>query len=173
MIIDNFLGTTANQRLLELIEQSANVFTPGEISGHGNTAVNVDFKRNKNIWLDLFDSEIVHIFQNRLFNFNAVDPQLEHKNKSYAVLLSQYLPGDYYNWHTDLGGSVTWSYICHPEPVAGGQLVLSTAVYDQAPTEVLPVESVNDRLVIFPAKYQHQVTTVESGCRYSIQLFFR
>ena len=83
MVVDNFLGTAANRRLLALIEQSADVFAPGEISNHGSIAVDVDFKRNKNIWRDLFESEIVHMFQNRLFNFNAIDPLLDHKNKSY------------------------------------------------------------------------------------------
>jgi Rps23 Pro-64 3,4-dihydroxylase Tpa1-like proline 4-hydroxylase len=174
MIIDNFLGPAANQRVLELIDQMGFDFIPGEISlDTGANAVVADFKRNNNIWLDQFDSEIVHAFQNRLFDVGVVDPELDHKNKSYAVLLSQYLPGDYYNWHTDLGGSVTWSYVCHPEPVAGGQLVLSTALYNQEPQETMPIDSVNDRLIIFPAQYQHQVTAVESGCRYSVQLFFR
>jgi Rps23 Pro-64 3,4-dihydroxylase Tpa1-like proline 4-hydroxylase len=173
MIIDNFLGTAANQRLLSLIDQCTNAFAPGQIANNGNIAVDLDYKRNKNIWLDLFESEIVHIFQNRLFNFKPTDTLLDHSNKSYEVLLSQYLPGDYYNWHTDLGGSVTWSYVCHPEPVAGGQLVLSTAQHDQVPTETIPIDSVNDRLIVFPAQYQHQVTAVESGCRYSVQLFFR
>ena len=173
MVVDNFLGTAANRRLLALIEQSADVFAPGEISNHGSIAVDVDFKRNKNIWLDLFESEIVHMFQNRLFNSNAIDPILDHKNKSYEVLLSQYLSGDYYGWHTDLGGHVTWSYVCQPDVVTGGSLELSTALYDQEPAEVLSVKSVNDRLVVFPAQYKHRVTAVESGCRYSVQLFFR
>ena len=174
MVVDNFLGIPANSRVLESIKQLDNLSAGELIVTNGNIAVDLKYKRNSNLWLDLFESNIVHKFQNRMFTVSVTEPELDHSNKSYTVLLSQYLAGDYYDWHTDVGGHVTWSYVCLPtEKIQGGQLQLSTALHDQDPQEITAIDAVNDRLVIFPAQYQHRVTTIESGCRYSIQLFFR
>jgi Rps23 Pro-64 3,4-dihydroxylase Tpa1-like proline 4-hydroxylase len=100
----------------------------------------------------------------------------------HEVLLSQYVDGDFYEWHTDLGGLVTWNYFAFTEPKQfnGGEFCLSDALIDEKIIKNFKeIDPQNDRLVIFPAKYQHQVKQIQSqwtepmANRYTVQVFFR
>lgn len=183
VVVDKFLGTKLNQQILQTIENHLPQFASGEIQNNkGTSEVNTKYKRNGNIWLDSFNSDIVSIFRNYFFRFDIKHPELNHTNKMHEVLLSQYVDGDFYEWHTDLGGSVTWNYFAFQEPkqFSGGEFCLSNAVNDSTVREnVATIEPRNDRLIIFPAKYQHQVNKVQALWtepmfnRYTIQVFFR
>jgi Rps23 Pro-64 3,4-dihydroxylase Tpa1-like proline 4-hydroxylase len=175
IVIDNFLGAKTNQHVLGLIQAQLPKIEPGQVqTNSGSIEVADQFKRNGNHWLDPFDSEIANIVRNNFFKFNIVE-ELNHNKRSHNILLSRYVDGDFYNWHTDLGGVCTWNYFVIPEPkqFTGGDFVLSNALAGTDPVDTKTIEPVNDRLVIFPAQYQHQVTpVVGAGARYSIQVFF-
>jgi len=183
IIIDQFLGQGSNKQILDAIENHLPQFSAGKIQLHGNDEINTNYKRNGNIWLDSFDSAIVNIFRNHFFSFNIIkNPELDHTNKMHEVLLSQYVDGDFYEWHTDLGGAVTWNYFAFAEPKQfnGGEFCLSDALIDEKIIKnVKEIDPQNDRLVIFPAKYQHQVKQIQSqwtepmANRYTVQVFFR
>jgi Rps23 Pro-64 3,4-dihydroxylase Tpa1-like proline 4-hydroxylase len=174
IVVDDFLGARTNQHVLDLIEQQLPQIKPGQVQINSSIEVADQFKRNGNCWLDPFDSEIANIFRNNFFKFDVVE-ELNHNKRSHNILLSRYVDGDFYNWHTDLGGFCTWNYfaISQPKQFAGGDFVLSNAPADGIPSDTKTIELVNDRLVIFPAQYQHRVTpVVGAGARYSIQVFF-
>ena len=175
IVIDDFLGDRTNQHVLDLIQAQLPQIEPGQMqTDTGSIEVADQFKRNGNSWLDPFDSEIANIFRNNFFKFNVAE-ELNHNKRGHNILLSRYVDGDFYNWHTDIGGFCTWNYFAIPEPkqFAGGDFVLSNAPADGVPADTKTIESVNDRLVIFPAQYQHRVTpVVGAGTRYSVQVFF-
>jgi hypothetical protein len=183
VVVDDFLTASEHNQLLGLIEKSLFVLTPGQIhTPGGDCKVVADFKRNGNAWLDSFDSDIVNIFRNNFFKVPTVTQELDCTNRMHEVLLSRYVAGDFYNWHTDLGGHCTWNYFIFQEPkqFRGGDFVISDAVVDaQIRSNTKTIECVNNRLVIFPAGYQHSVTPVVGefldplSSRYSIQVFFR
>lgn len=183
IIVDNFLSTQENLSVLEYIEKYLPVFAHGTVTNPaGRQEYNLDYKRNGNIWLDPFDCDIVNLFRNHMFDIQTDIEDLDHTNKQHEILLSQYVSGDYYNWHADLGGHCTWNYFAYKEPkgFVGGDFMLSDSTVGNAtPTKYTTIECVNNRLVIFPAKYQHAVTQVEGqfldfmNSRYSIQFFFR
>jgi Rps23 Pro-64 3,4-dihydroxylase Tpa1-like proline 4-hydroxylase len=175
IIIDEFLGVKTNQHVLKLIQAQLPQITPGQAhTDSGSIEVADQFKRNGNNWLDPFDSEIANIFRNSFFKFEVAE-ELDHNKRSHNMLLSRYVDGDFYNWHTDLGGFCTWNYFAIPTPkqFTGGDFVLSNALAGTDPVDTKVIEPVNDRLIIFPAQYQHRVTpVVGAGVRYSIQIFF-
>jgi Rps23 Pro-64 3,4-dihydroxylase Tpa1-like proline 4-hydroxylase len=175
IVIDEFLGVNTNQHVLNLIQKQLPQLEPGQVqTNNGSIEVADQFKRNGNQWLDPFDSEIVNIFRNNFFKFDIAE-ELNHNKRSHNILLSRYIDGDFYNWHTDLGGFCTWNYFAIPEPkqFTGGDFVLSNALEDANPIDTTVIEPVNDRLIIFPAQYRHKVTPiVGAGTRYSIQVFF-
>jgi hypothetical protein len=183
VVIDNFFGSKVNQTILQLIEDHLPQFSAGEVQNNGNIELNTKYKRNGNLWLDSFDSSIVNFFRNNFFNFSIRNNELNHANRMHEVLLSQYVNGDFYDWHTDLGGSVTWNYFIFKEPrqFNGGEFCLSDAlIYETINNRtVKEIDLLNDRLVIFPAKYQHKVKQVQSiwaqpmSNRFTIQVFFR
>jgi hypothetical protein len=181
VVIDNFLGTANNQRLLTAIECVRDDMNLGTVNHSGIEQVD-DLKRNRNLWLDPFDETIAGFFKNYIFQINVDHPELDHlqingQSRAYSILLSKYTNKDYYDWHTDLNGHCTWNYFCYREPrkFVGGDFLLSDCLHDA--TEFLQteiIECVNDRLIIFPAKYQHSVSQMNTdvGERYSIQIFF-
>lgn len=174
-IIDNFLGKDINQRIFDLIQQELPRFEQGQIqTNNGSIEVVEQFKRNANQWLDPFESEIVQLIRTNFFKFD-VQPELNHNERSHNMLLSRYVDGDFYNWHTDLGGHCTWNYFvaADPKDFTGGDFILSDARADEDPVTNTTIEPINDRLVIFPAQYKHCVTPIVGpGIRYSIQVFF-
>ena len=175
IVVDEFLGAKTNQHVLDLIQAQLPQIEPGQAhTDSGSIEVADQFKRNGNSWLDPFDCEIADILRNNFFKFDVAE-ELDHNKRSHNILLSRYIDGDFYNWHTDLGGYCTWNYFVIPEPkqFAGGDFVLSNALAKQDPLDVKVIEPVNDRLIIFPAQYQHRVTPiVGAGTRYSVQVFF-
>lgn len=183
IIVDNFLSTRENLEVLEYIEEHLTAFAHGTVTNPtGQQEYNLDYKRNGNIWLDPFDCKVVDLFRNHMFDIQTDIEELDHTNKQHEILLSQYVSGDYYNWHTDLGGHCTWNYFAYKEPkgFVGGNFMLSNSLLDNTtPTTYTTIECLNNRLVIFPAKYQHAVSPVEGSfvdfmnLRYSIQIFFR
>lgn len=183
IIVDNFLSTRENLQVLEYIEEHLTAFAHGTVTNPaGEQEHNLDYKRNGNIWLDLFECDIVNLFRNHMFDIQTDIEELDHTNRPHEILLSQYMSGDYYNWHTDLGGHCTWNYFAYKEPkgFVGGDFMLSNRTVDNlTPTTYTTIECLNNRLVIFPAVYQHAVGTVQGtfvdfmNLRYSIQIFFR
>jgi hypothetical protein len=183
IIVDNFLSTKENTQVLEYIEQRLSSFSDGTVTNPaGRQEYNLDYKRNGNIWLDPFECNIVDMFRNHMYDIQTDVEQLDHTNRQHEVLLSQYVTGDYYNWHTDLDGHCTWNYFAYKEPrrFSGGDFLLSDQIVDgNTPTNYKTINCMNNRLVIFPAKYQHSVTPVSGPfvdfmhLRYSVQIFFR
>ena len=183
IIVDNFLGSNQYKEILSCIEETLPQFTAGQVfTPAGEQAVVNNFKRNGNIWLDPFDSRIVQVLRNNFFAFRTQIKSLDWTNRMHEVLLSQYVAGDFYDWHTDLGGHCTWNYfVCtEPKQFTGGDFMLSNAQADnKEQTNGKTIEFKNNRLVIFPAQYQHSVTAVAAqflepmSSRYSIQVFFR
>ena len=183
IIVDNFLSTKENLQVLEYIEQQLSAFSYGTVTNPaGEQEFNLDYKRNGNIWLDPFECDIVNLFRNHMYDIQTDIEELDHTNKQHEILLSQYVTGDYYNWHTDLGGHCTWNYFAYKEPkgFTGGDFLLSDSTLDQnTPGSYTTIECANNRLVIFPAKYQHAVGQVQGqfidfmNLRYSVQFFFK
>lgn len=182
VVVDNFLSSYEYNQVFDSIEESLSLLSAGQVhTPDGINKVVANFKRNGNVWLDLFTSDIVNIFRNNFFRIPKVVTELDCQNKMHEVLLSQYTVGDFYDWHTDLGGHCTWNYfVCtDPKQFTGGDFVLSNALVDKEPTNTKIIEFKNNRLVIFPAQYKHCVTPVTGqflepmSSRYSIQVFFR
>lgn len=183
IIVDDFLSTKENLQVLDYIKKQLSTFANGTVTNSaGQQELKLDYKRNGNIWLDPFECDIVNLFRNHMFDIQTDIEELDHTNRSHEVLLSQYTIGDYYNWHTDLDGHCTWNYFAYQEPkqFAGGDFLLSDSVMDKiTPTTYTTIECVNNRLVIFPAKYQHAVGQVKGqfvdfmNLRYSVQVFFK
>ena len=193
IVVDNFLGTRLNQQILGMIATVEDRMVDAEIIDHGVRRTEHGFRKNLNLWLDTFDNEtlgIMSIFTSGFFNSQlkqavATTPELNHVvdtlSRNYNMVLSRYLSTDFYKWHTDGGGHVTWNYFCYqtPKQFAGGDFELSNGLYQQERSETTKIECLNDRLIIFPAKYQHCVTPVDANdnmsglqCRHSIQVFF-
>jgi hypothetical protein len=183
IVVDDFLDIREYHQVLDLIEESVPALSAGQVhTPAGTNQVVTDFKRNGNVWLDSFTSNIVNIFRNNFFAIPVSRAELDCRDRMHEVLLSQYVAGDFYNWHTDLGGHCTWNYFIYKEPkqFSGGDFVISDSIMvaeQRANTKI--IECVNNRLVIFPAQYQHCVTAVQgsflepTSARYSIQVFFR
>ena len=183
IVVDDFLSIYEYNQVFDSIEESLSLLSAGQVHApDGTNKVVADFKRNGNVWLDSFTSNIVNIFRNNFFAIPVSLTELDCRDKMHEVLLSQYVAGDFYDWHTDLDGHSTWNYFLYREPkqFSGGDFVISDAtinVEQRANTKI--IECVNNRLVIFPARYQHCVTTVQGSflepmsSRYSIQVFFR
>ena len=193
IVVDNFLGSKTNQKLLGMIATIQDRLIDAEIIDHGVRRTDSGFRKNLNLWLDTFDNDtlgIMSIFTAGFFNPQieqavAHIPELNHiseiQTRTHNMVLSRYSSTDFYKWHTDGGGHVTWNYFCYqtPKQFAGGDFELSNGLYQQDRAETTTIECLNDRLVIFPAKYQHCVTPVtaednmlELACRHSIQVFF-
>jgi Rps23 Pro-64 3,4-dihydroxylase Tpa1-like proline 4-hydroxylase len=193
MVIDNFLGVKNNNHLLTMIAAVEDKMIDAEIIDHGTRRIDHGFRKNLNLWLDTFDNDTVgmmSVFTEKFFHPDieqAVSkiPELSHfvgaHSRNYNMILSRYHSSDFYKWHTDGGGHVTWNYFCYqtPKQFAGGDFALSNGLYQQERPETTTIECVNDRLVIFPAMYQHSVTAVAAednlnglDCRHSIQIFF-
>ena len=192
VVIDNFLGTIANRELLIEIQNNENRLQAAEIINYGVREVDSEFRKNVTWWLDDVDDATLSITSkiNRcFFNKNLVIvvekiPELLHlagsMSRSHNMVISRYAESDFYKWHVDVGGHVTWNYFCYqtPRKFTGGDFVLSNALYEEERTKTVTVDCVNDRMVIFPSCYQHCVTPVESNqltgidCRHSLQVFF-
>lgn len=193
IIIDNFLGSKLNQDILRMIAVVENRMIDAEIIDHGVRRTDHGFRKNLNLWLDTFDNDtidIMTIFTERFFHPSIEKevskyPELNHANgvqsRNHNMVLSRFYNNDFYKWHTDGGGHCTWNYFCYREPrqFTGGDFELSNALYQQERTQTKVIECVNDRLIIFPAKYQHQVIAIDAeqtleglDCRHSIQVFF-
>jgi hypothetical protein len=93
--------------------------------------------------------------------------------RPYSTLLSKYVSSDFYDWHVDVNGFVTWSYVCYNDKVIGGDFILSDATLNEKITDSVKIPCTNDTLIIFPANYQHKVEEIQKGERYSLQFFFR
>jgi hypothetical protein len=180
IVIDNFLGAGKNNKILSAIEEKHSSMELGTVNNFG-TEVQHYIKRNRNFWVDPFDLDIAGVFRNQMSKLDIDTPELDHmigiQSRTHVVLLSQYTNGDYYDWHTDIGGHCTWNYFCFREPkqFTGGDFVLSDSTYDnEVGSNTTTIECINDRLVIFPAHYHHCVTPVvtDTAFRYSVQLFF-
>lgn len=193
LVIDNFLGPGRNKHLLDMISMIEHRMIDAEIIDHGVRKTDLGFRKNLNLWLDTFDYDtlgIMSIFTEKFFH-PAVEqavadiPELSHvsgaQSRNHNMVLSRYHATDFYKWHTDGGGHATWNYFCYqtPKQFVGGDFELSNGLYQQERSETTTIECVNDRLVIFPAKYQHCVTPVDADpsldgleCRHSIQVFF-
>jgi hypothetical protein len=184
VVINNFLGTLDNKSVLNHIGSLVPKMTQSTIIDHGVERIESSIKSNKNLWLDIFDDDSMQLcgyFSKYFFNSSFLSiiesqPELMHINgsstRSHNALLSKYQVDDFYDWHVDVGGHVTWNYVCCDDFVIGGEFVLSDAEYEQDRNNEIKVPCQNDTLIIFPAKYQHKVEPIESGCRYSIQIFF-
>lgn len=194
IIVDNFLGTQENQQVLTMIATVEHRMIDAEIIDHGVRRTDSGFRKNLNLWLDTFDNDtlgMMSILTARFFNPQieqavAHIPELNHitdvQTRTHNMVLSRYQVTDFYKWHTDGGGHVTWNYFCYqtPKQFSGGDFELSNGLYQQDRTDSTLIECLNDRLVIFPAKYQHCVTPVTATDnmlglhnRHSIQVFFR
>ena len=185
LVLKNFLGTRDNQSALACIKRLEPKFTTSTFNENGIEHVNLDIKQNKNLWLNKIDNDDLelteylarYLFNRRLLEVLENYPDLLHTNKHsthpYSTLLSKYDPDDFYDWHTDLDGVVSWSYVCYNDKVEGGEFLLSDATIDQERKNTTTIPCTNDTLIIFPARYQHKVEKITSGSRYSIQLFFK
>lgn len=185
LVLKNFLGARDNQAALDCIKRLDSKLTTSTYNHNSTEIVDLNIKKNKNLWLNRIDNddlELTEYFARYLFNKKLLDvledhPELVHINnhstRQYSTLLTRYDPGDFYDWHTDLDGFVTWSYVCYNSKVEGGEFVLSNATVDQEPKNKTTIPCTNDTLVIFPARYQHRVEQITSGSRYSVQLFFK
>ena len=193
LIVDNFLGIKTNQHLLNMIATVEHRMIDAEIVDHGVRRTDLGFRKNLNLWLDTFDDDtlgIMSIFTAEFFN-NKIQqavsniPELTHfagpTSRNHNMVLSRYQTNDFYKWHTDGGGHVTWNYFCYqsPKQFVGGSFELSDGLYQQDRSQTATIECINDRLIIFPANYQHCVTPVNTtddlpglSCRHSIQVFF-
>jgi Rps23 Pro-64 3,4-dihydroxylase Tpa1-like proline 4-hydroxylase len=193
IVIDNFLGAKNNSRILNMISAVEDKMIDAEIIDHGVRRIDHGFRKNLNLWLDTFDNDtlgIMAFFTEKFFHADIAQavaqmPELDHfvgsQSRNYNMVLSRYQTADFYKWHTDGGGHVTWNYFCYqtPKQFVGGDFELSNGLYQEQRTETTVIECVNDRLVIFPAMYQHSVTPVSAvddliglSCRHSIQVFF-
>ncbi len=193
IVIDNFLGAKNNSRILNMIAAVEDKMIDAEIIDHGVRRIDHGFRKNLNLWLDTFDNDtlgIMAFFTEKFFHADIAQavaqmPELDHfvgsQSRNYNMVLSRYQSADFYKWHTDGGGHVTWNYFCYqtPRQFVGGDFELSNGLYQEQRTETTVIECVNDRLVIFPAMYQHSVTSVSAvddliglNCRHSIQVFF-
>lgn len=185
LVLKNFLGTRDNQSALDCIKKLEPKLTTSTYNENGVENINLDIKKNKNLWLNKVDDNELqlheylarYLFNKRLLEVLENYPNLLHTNnystRPYSTLLSRYDPDDFYDWHTDLDGFVSWSYVCYNDTVEGGEFVLSDATVDQERKNTTSIPCTNDTLIIFPAGYQHKVEKVASGSRYSLQLFFK
>lgn len=184
IVIDNFLGTTDNQTVLEQINMLVPRMSQSTIFDHGLERVESSVKHNENLWLEAIDDSALQLysyfnkyfFDSKILSLIENLPELSHINSSttlfHNTLLSKYKADDFYDWHIDVGGHVTWSYVCCDNFVEGGEFVLSDAGYKQNRKNEVKIPCRNDTLIIFPAKYQHKVEAIQKGCRYSVQIFF-
>jgi len=193
LVVDGFLGARTNQDLLGMIATVEDRMIDAEIIDHGVRRTDHGFRQNLNLWLDTFDTDtlgIMSIFTEKFFDTRVLEavnncPELNHatntQSRNHNMVLSRFHTHDFYKWHTDGGGHATWNYFCYREPrqFKGGDFELSNALYQEPRSDTKIIECVNDRLIIFPAKYQHQVIPVVSesdltglDCRHSIQVFF-
>ncbi|CAB4133269.1 Oxoglutarate/iron-dependent dioxygenase [uncultured Caudovirales phage] len=192
VVIDNFLGTIANKELLGEIHSNEYKLQSAEIINYGVREVDATFRKNLTWWLDDVDDATISVAgkMNRyFFHKDLVDvvgdiPELLHltgsMSRSHNMVISRYAESDFYKWHVDIGGHVTWNYFFYhtPRKFTGGDFVLSNSLYEEEITQTTTIDCVNDRLVIFPSCYQHCVTPVESkgltgvDCRHSLQVFF-
>ncbi len=152
---------------------------------NGVEAVNSDVKKNKNLWLNKIDDlelELNEYLARYLLNTKLLHvlesyPDLMHvennATRPYSTLLSKYETGDFYDWHVDVGGFVTWSYVCYNETVNGGEFLLGSPDLQSTKNNVISIPCINDSLIIFPARFRHRVNEIKSGSRYSLQIFFR
>lgn len=184
IVFQNFLGARDNQAALNCIKNLEHKFTRSTLNKNGVETINLNIKKNKNLWLNQinnYELELTeflarYIFNKKLLqvleNYTDLLHTDNHTTGQYSILLSKYESGDFYDWHTDLDGFVTWSYVCYNNSVEGGEFQLSNATADQERQDIETIPCVNDMLIIFPARYQHRVMPIISGCRYSLQLFF-
>lgn len=154
---------------VKIIQTDGNFVTAGVASyGSYENTVGGQTRRSKkkaiapspaNAWIFERIYHVVHQVNEEHYQFKIEDLE--------STQVLAYKPGDYFNWHVDLGAGVTSRrklsivvFLSRPEDYEGGQLMW-------VPTnKVFPNEQ--GSMVIFPSYLLHQVERVISGKRYTL-----
>jgi len=195
ILIDNFIPEHEMNDVLSEIEYLKKFTMSADMTGSATTLDGTFLKQNKGIYFNHFyNNDDIKLFSptfrcmlrleseevfNAIRNYDNIFahfiPMRFRKENEFPTdaLLSFYYDSDYYKLHTDstLYTAVLWIHE-EPKQFTGGDFYFH---HEDGTVEL--VECKNNRMVIFPSFYAHEVTAVkyltpESSPRCSVSMFF-
>lgn len=198
IVIDNFFSQEEYDRAFFLIDHLENFMFDGKVLNIKDpenddvkekvNEVNFTYKKVKNIWpYDIADNdalakEFCQLIERKMWTNEMATIYSECKDSLFQfyhfvnnshILVSKYEKGDFYNWHHDVGMSITGNIWLSRDNVEGGDLILHNPNPISNPKqEKKIIKYRSNACILFPGRSDHMVSEVlNDSKRFSIQYF--
>lgn len=181
LIIEDFFTEEEYDSLFDLIKKIESYMIPGKSAKGNDKRVNLNQKKNLNFWpyqnREIYESNIIgRLIESKMWSqqmrgiyHKSIDSNFQyyHKTNDASILISKYVKGDFYNWHSDLIKSITGNIWLSKDYVEGGNLILKSVHGKEK-----EIKYKDNTCIFFPSECDHMVTEITNDCeRFSIQYF--